>query len=152
MTEYRLVIQDINGAAVLTSYTRWLECVQADIRFSASFTQNIDELQIRVREMSREGLIGKRAGSKYDSHRSGAWIKIKLYQQGSFVTGGFTQPAGERKHMGALLVGVYENGKLKFAGRVGTGFSEKLLSSLSEELNKIAVKSCLFSNLPATGH
>ena len=93
-------------------------------------------------------LIGKRAGSRYDSHRSGAWIKIKLYQQGSFVIGGYTQPAGERKHMGALLVGVYENGKLKFAGRVGTGFSEKLLKSLSEELNKIAVKACPFSTCP----
>src|ERR1700732_4744276 len=53
--------------------------------------------------------------------------------------------------MGALLVGVYENGKLKFAGRVGTGFSEKLLQALSIELNKIAVKACPFYNLPATG-
>jgi bifunctional non-homologous end joining protein LigD len=122
-----------------------------DIRYSASFTQNIDELLSRVRELSLEGLIGKRAGSKYDSKRSGAWIKIKLYQQGSFVIGGYTQPAGERKHMGALLVGVNENGKLKFAGRVGTGFSEKLLKVLSLELNKIAVKSCPFFNLPATG-
>ena len=60
-------------------------------------------------------------------------------------------PAGERKHMGALLVGVNENGKLKFAGRVGTGFGEKLLKALSLELNKIAVKSCPFFNLPATG-
>jgi bifunctional non-homologous end joining protein LigD len=111
----------------------------------------MDELLSRVRELSLEGLIGKRAGSKYDSKRSGAWIKIKLYQQGSFVIGGYTQPAGERKHMGALLVGVNENGKFKFAGRVGTGFSEKLLKALSLELNKIAVKSCPFFNLPATG-
>ena len=123
----------------------------ADIRYSASFTQNIDELLSRVRELSLEGLIGKRAGSKYDSKRSGAWIKIKLYQQGSFVIGGYTQSAGERKHMGALLVGVYENGKLKFAGRVGTGFSEKLLKALSVELNKIVIKACPFYNLPAAG-
>jgi bifunctional non-homologous end joining protein LigD len=121
------------------------------IRYSASFTENIDELLSKVRELSLEGLIAKRAGSKYDSKRSRAWIKIKLYQQGSFVIGGYTQPAGERKHMGALLVGVYENGKLKFAGRVGTGFSEKLLKLLSVELNKIAVKACPFYNLPATG-
>jgi ATP-dependent DNA ligase len=53
--------------------------------------------------------------------------------------------------MGALRVGVYENGKLKFAGRVGTGFSEKLLKLLSAELNKTAVKDCPFVNLPATG-
>jgi bifunctional non-homologous end joining protein LigD len=123
----------------------------ADIRYSPSFTQNIDELLSRVRELSLEGLIGKRAGSKYDSKRSGAWIKIKLYQQCSFVIGGYTQPGGERKYMGSLLVGVHENGKLKFAGRVGTGFSEKLLKSLSVELNKIAVKACPFYDLPATG-
>ena len=51
----------------------------ADIRYSASFIKNIDELLSSVRELSLEGLIGKRAGSKYDSKRSGAWIKIKLY-------------------------------------------------------------------------
>jgi bifunctional non-homologous end joining protein LigD len=121
------------------------------IRYSASFTENIDKLLSRVRELSLEGLIGKRAGSKYDSKRSGAWIKIKLYQQSSFVIGGYTMPAGVRKHMGALLVGVYENGKLKFAGRVGTGFSEKFLQVLSIELSKIAAKACPFYNLPATG-
>jgi bifunctional non-homologous end joining protein LigD len=128
-----------------------LKTSSADIRYSPSFTQNVEELLSRVRELSLEGLIGKRAGSKYDSKRSGAWIKIKLYQQGSFVIGGYTQPAGERKHMGALLVGLYENGKLKFAGRVGTGFSEKLLKSLSVALNEIAVKACPFHNLPAIG-
>jgi bifunctional non-homologous end joining protein LigD len=59
------------------------------IRFSASFTENIDELLKRVRELSLEGLVGKRAGSKYDSKRLSVWIKIKLYQQGSFVAGGY---------------------------------------------------------------
>ncbi len=54
--------------------------------------------------------------------------------------------------MGALLVGVNEKGKLKYAGRVGTGFSEKLLQVLSLELNKIAVKSCPFFNVPASGY
>jgi bifunctional non-homologous end joining protein LigD len=121
------------------------------IRYSASFTQNIDQLLTKVRELSMEGLIGKRAGSKYDSKRSGAWIKIKLYQQSSFVIGGYTQPGGERKHLGALLVGVYQDGKLKFAGRVGTGFNEKLLKALSVQLDKIAVKDCPFDNLSATG-
>jgi bifunctional non-homologous end joining protein LigD len=121
------------------------------IRYSASFTENIGQLLTKVRELWLEGLVGKRAGSKYDSKRTGLWVKIKLYQQGSFVIGGYTQPGGERKHFGALLVGVNEGGKLKFAGRVGTGFSEKLLKLLSVELNKIAVKDCPFDNLPATG-
>jgi bifunctional non-homologous end joining protein LigD len=150
----RLNGQDLRSEPIeerKTKLAALLKRPPADIRYSASFTQNIDVLLSRVRELSLEGLIGKRAGSKYDSKRSGAWIKIKLYQQGSFVIGGYTQPAGERKHMGALLVGVYQDGKLKFAGRVGTGFSEKLLKALSLELNKIAVQSCPFFNLPASG-
>jgi bifunctional non-homologous end joining protein LigD len=71
--------------------------------YSVSFAENIDQLLSKMRELSLEGLIGKRVGSKYDSKRSGARIKIKLYQQGSFVIGGYIQPAGARKHMGALL-------------------------------------------------
>jgi bifunctional non-homologous end joining protein LigD len=77
--------------------------------------------------------------------------KINLYQRAPFVIGGYTQPGGERKHFGALLVGVYQDGKLKFAGRVGTGFGEELLKLLSVEPNKIAARRCPFDNLPATG-
>ena len=124
---------------------------RADGRFSISFTEKISELLGRARDLSLEGLVAKRSGSKYDSKRTGAWIKIKLYQQQAFVIGGYTQPECERKHFGALLVGAYENGELKFAGRVGTGFSERLLKSLSDELARIAVKACPFFNLPAPG-
>ena len=58
---------------------------------------------------------------------------------------------GSRKHFGALLVGVYEDKKLKFTGRVGTGFNDKILRSLSSELEKIRVESCPFFNVPAAG-
>jgi ATP dependent DNA ligase C terminal region len=64
-----------------------------------------------------------------------------------FVIGGYTEPDGSRKHFGALLVGFYEAENLKFAGRVGTGFSEKLLRSLFDDLQNIRVESCPFSNL-----
>jgi bifunctional non-homologous end joining protein LigD len=60
-------------------------------------------------------------------------------------------PEGSRKHFGALLVGFYEGKRLKFAGRVAIGFSEKLLSSLHSELEKIRIKSCPFYNVPAAG-
>jgi bifunctional non-homologous end joining protein LigD len=96
-------------------------------------------------------LIGKRAGAKYEAgKRTGAWIKVKLHQEQEFVIGGYTEPERSRKHFGALLVGFYEAKKLKFAGRVGTGFSEKLLGTLSE-LNKIRTGKCPFFNLPAAG-
>jgi bifunctional non-homologous end joining protein LigD len=122
------------------------------IRYSASFTKDIPELLERAGKLGLEGLIGKRAGSLYEAgKRTGSWIKVKLHQEQEFVIGGYTEPEGSRKHFGALLVGFYEGKKLKFAGRVGTGFSDRLLSSLYSELNKIRVEKCPFFNLPATG-
>jgi ATP-dependent DNA ligase len=113
------------------------------IRYSASFTENIQELLGRARELELEGLIGKRSGSRYEAgKRSGAWIKLKLQKEQLFVIGGYTEPERARKHLGALLVGVYEDKRLKFAGRVGTGFSEKLLRNLSSGLNEIRVEVC----------
>jgi bifunctional non-homologous end joining protein LigD len=122
------------------------------IRYSVSFTKNVEELLSRVRGLGLEGLIGKRSKSRYEAgKRTGAWVKIKLHKEQEFVIGGYTEPEGSRKHFGALLVGFYEGKNLKFAGRVGTGFSEKLLRSLFDDLQKIRVESCSFSNLPAPG-
>jgi bifunctional non-homologous end joining protein LigD len=122
------------------------------LRYSASFTKDIPELLERARGLGLEGLIGKRAGSRYEpGKRSGAWIKVKLHLEQEFIVGGYTEPDGSRKYFGALLVGFYEEKKFKFAGRVGTGFSEKLLSTLFSELNKIRIETCPFYNLPAVG-
>jgi bifunctional non-homologous end joining protein LigD len=122
------------------------------IRYSVSFTKDVRDLLDRALELGLEGLIGKRAGSRYEAgKRTGAWIKIKLHLEQEFVIGGYTEPEGSRKHFGALLVGVYEDKKLKFAGRVGTGFNDKILRSLSSELQKIRVESCPFFNVPAVG-
>jgi bifunctional non-homologous end joining protein LigD len=122
------------------------------IRYSVSFTKDVGELLDRALELGLEGLIGKRAGSRYEAgKRTGAWIKIKLHLEQEFVIGGYTEPEGARKYFGALLVGVYEDKKLKFAGRVGTGFNYKLLRSLSSDLEKIRVENCPFFNVPAVG-
>jgi bifunctional non-homologous end joining protein LigD len=93
-------------------------------------------------------VIAKRRASRYEpGKRTGAWIK--LHQEQEFVIGGYTDPEGSRKYFGALLVGFYEGKNFKFAGRVGTGFSEKLLRTLFLELNKIQIGKCPFHNLPA---
>jgi bifunctional non-homologous end joining protein LigD len=81
-----------------------------EIRYSVSFVKHIDELLERARELQLEGLIGKRLGSRYEARkRSGAWIKLKLRLEQVFVIGGYT--VGGRKHLGALLVGVYESNR-----------------------------------------
>jgi bifunctional non-homologous end joining protein LigD len=104
------------------------------IRYSVSFTNDVKELLNRTREMGLEGLFGKRSGSRYEpGKRSGTWIKLKLHQEQEFVIGGYTEPEGSRKYFGALLVGYYEGRKLKFCGRVGTGFTERLLLTLFSE-------------------
>jgi bifunctional non-homologous end joining protein LigD len=122
------------------------------IRYSISFTKDIDELLGKAKVLGLEGLIGKRSGSRYEvGKRSGTWVKIKLHLEQEFVIGGYTDPDGSRKLFGALLVGFYEGKRLKFSGRVGTGFSEKLLGSLHSDLSKIQMENCPFFNVPTPG-
>lgn len=77
-----------------------------------------------------EGLIAKRADSPYRSGRTRTWLKIKCEQRQEFVIGGFSEPAGSRRGFGALLVGYYEGNRLRYAGKVGTGFSDATLRRL----------------------
>ena len=71
------------------------------VRYLASFTKDIPELLDRAQSLGLEGLIGKRAGSRYEpGKRSGAWIKIKLHLEQEFVIGGYTEPEGSRKYFG----------------------------------------------------
>ena len=76
------------------------------------------------------------------------WVKVKLTQQQEFVIGGYTPPEGSGKYFGALLVGYQGPDGLLFAGRVGSGFSERLLADLYGALHKIGRATCPFVNLP----
>lgn len=77
-----------------------------------------------------EGLVAKDLTSPYIQGRSKLWLKVKVHQEDEFVIAGFTKPTGSRQHFGALLLGAYQNGKLRYVGKVGTGFDRKSLSSL----------------------
>jgi bifunctional non-homologous end joining protein LigD len=119
------------------------------IRYSASLGTNVKKLLEQARQFGLEGLIGKRVGSHYETgRRSGSWIKLKLQQEQEFIIGGYTEPAGSRHHFGALLVGVYEQDQLKFAGKVGTGFNEKSLRTLLGMFKKVPRSACPFVDLP----
>jgi DNA ligase D-like protein (predicted ligase) len=84
-----------------------------------------------------EGVIAKRASAPYELGRSQDWLKFKCVNEQEFVIGGYTEPKGSRRGFGALLLGYHEGPDLRYAGKVGTGFDDRLLADLSSRLAAI---------------
>lgn len=95
-----------------------------------------------------EGIIAKRASNPYRPGRSSDWLKIKCSRRQEFVIGGFTEPSGSRTGLGALLLGVYQDDQLRYAGRVGTGFGTATLRTLRAGLEPLETERPAFSNPP----
>ena len=120
------------------------------IRYSGAIGSDAERLLKEVQRRGLEGLIGKQHNSVYEpGRRSGAWIKLKCVNEQEFLIGGYTVPQGARKYFGAVLVGYYRNGKLIFAGKVGTGFTAKSLAGLHKKLREQARADCPFVDLPS---
>jgi bifunctional non-homologous end joining protein LigD len=120
------------------------------IRYSGAIGGDAKRLLEEVKRRGLEGIIGKQGNSVYEpERRSGAWIKLKCVEQQEFVIGGYTPPQGARKHFGAILVGYYENKKLVFAGKVGTGFTTKSLTMLYKKFRAEERPDCPFVDLPS---
>jgi len=100
-------------------------------------------------ELHVEGIISKRAASKYSSGRSGDWLKLKCVLEQEFVIGGFTLPSNGTNGVGALLLGYYDGKKLIYAGRTGTGFTQKTHGVLRGQLDKLRHSATSFGKLPA---
>ena len=92
-----------------------------------------------------EGLIAKRLGTAYVSTRSRDWLKLKCTRAQELVIGGFTAPKGSRTDLGALLVGYFDDGELRYAGKVGTGFTHATLKELAGQLAPLARDSSPFA-------
>jgi len=99
-------------------------------------------------KLGLEGSIAKRADSTYSGTRSREWMKIKCIQRQEMVVGGYTEPSGSRNGFGALLLGYHENGKLRYAGKVGTGFDDKTLRDLAPKLAKREQETPPFADPP----
>jgi len=84
-----------------------------------------------------EGLIAKRADAPYVHGRSRDWLKLKCSTEQELVIGGSTPPKGSRTDLGALLLGYYEDGRLRYAGKVGTGFTRTTLGDLAARLEPL---------------
>lgn len=96
-----------------------------------------------------EGIVSKQRALAYRPGRHMGWVKTKCVRRQEFVIGGFTDPEGTREGIGSLLVGTYEDGRLVFAGKVGTGFSRAGARALRRRLEALAQARCPFTPPPA---
>ncbi|MGE5468541.1 MAG: DNA ligase D [Ignavibacteria bacterium] len=123
----------------------------ADAAFSAHFAGTSAQIAAALEQACRlglEGLIGKRADAPYSGSRSRSWIKLKCRLRQEFVIGGFSDPRGSRAALGALLLGVNEDGRLRYAGRVGSGFDDATLARLKRRLQPLHSDAAPFADAP----
>ncbi len=119
------------------------------LRYSDHLDTQGEAFHERACQMGLEGIICKRADSRYQQKRSRDWLKVKCVSHEEFVVGGYTEPGGSRSGFGSLLMGAYGKQGLVYAGRVGTGFSNRLLDQLSATLQALEVKRSPFhGNVP----
>jgi DNA ligase D-like protein (predicted ligase) len=121
------------------------------IRFTPFRSTGSDAMYRDACARGAEGIIAKRASSAYTGTRSGDWLKLKCVNEQEFVIGGFTTPKGERDGFGALLVGYYDGGTLRYAGKVGTGFDRKTLLTIYAALKRIERRTPPFGGAAPSG-
>ena len=110
---------------------------EGHVRFSPHRNEDGEELFRDACRKGLEGVIAKRADSPYSGKRSRDWLKLKCHAEQELVIGGFTAPRGSRTDFGALLVGYNEDGALRYAGKVGTGFDQATLRELGAQLREL---------------
>ena len=126
-----------------------LEGAPPAVRFSAHVVGSGREFFEKACGLSLEGIVSKRRDARYEAGRGRSWLKVKCLRRQEVVIGGFTEPSGSRTGLGALLVGVNEpGGGLTFAGKVGTGFTDKVLRDLRKRLGGLEQGSSPFSPKP----
>lgn len=109
-------------------------------------SDDAEEVQEASEALGLEGVMAKRKDAPYQAgQRTGAWLKVKRHREQEFVVGGFTRGTGSRRRLGALLLGYHEGRALRYAGRVGTGFTEPMLRDLAEALEPMAQDASPFS-------
>jgi bifunctional non-homologous end joining protein LigD len=120
------------------------------VRFSDHIETSGDVVFQKACALHAEGIVSKRSSAAYVSGRTSAWIKVKCIYEQEFVIGGFTLPSNGIHGVGALLLGYYgDQGKLIYAGRSGTGFTQKTHRSLRNQLEKLRQKDAPFADMAA---
>lgn len=118
------------------------------LRFSESILEHGPTLFAKACEIGLEGIVSKRMDAAYRSGRGREWIKSKCSDRQEFVVAGFVPSTVDARAIGALVLGVNDKGKLRYAGRTGTGFSHDAARTLYRKLSAIAVKASPFTPVP----
>jgi len=121
---------------------------QSTLRYSDHTQGNGALFFAEAAKLGLEGVVSKRASAPYRSGRGKDWQKSKTLARQEFVIVGFTEPAGARSHLGALLLGVRRDRQLVYSGRVGTGFTERSLKDLHERLAPLEIETPSLENAP----
>jgi bifunctional non-homologous end joining protein LigD len=121
----------------------------AILRYSEHLGTRGGEVFEKACQLGAEGIVSKKVSAPYSSGRSGSWLKIKCVRQQEFVIGGFTPPSKTGVGIGALLLGYYRDGRLVYAGRTGTGFTQKGRLQMRKRLEAIRQPRPAFAAVPA---
>lgn len=121
---------------------------KSPLRFSDHVEGNGEQFFNEACKFGIEGVVSKLADSPYESTRTRSWLKSKCIKRQEFVIAGYTESDKNFPGFGALILGVYEKGKLIYVGRAGTGFTIKQRLELREKLDKLVRSSSPFVSLP----
>jgi bifunctional non-homologous end joining protein LigD len=121
---------------------------KSPLKLSEDIEADGNEVFEKACALGAEGIVSKLKSAKYTSGRSGTWLKLKCRLEQEFVIGGFTLPSKGGPGIGALLLGYYENGKLLYAGRAGTGFTQKTHGMIRARLDRLKQKDSSFVGVP----
>jgi DNA ligase D-like protein (predicted ligase) len=122
--------------------------LRGPLRRTTTRTGDAEKLRQESCEAGWEGLIAKRADAPYRAGRSRDWLKLKCSNEQELVVAGYTDPKGSRVGFGALMLGYYDKGALRFAGEVGTGFGERQLREMADTLKGLEIDESPFVDLP----
>jgi DNA ligase D-like protein (predicted ligase) len=130
---------DLRELPLLERRARLTETIRpsAGLQLSEAWREDSQQRFAQACRAGWEGLIAKRAAGQYVGGRSRDWLKLKCVWDQEFVIGGYTDPAGSRTDFGALLVGYHEDGGLRYAGKVGTGYTAATLRELGSRLREL---------------
>jgi bifunctional non-homologous end joining protein LigD len=121
------------------------------IKYSDHIEEKGKEMFALMAERNMEGIMAKKADSLYlPGQRSANWLKVKYRKSVDAIICGFTEPEGERKYFGALILGLMQGQTIKYIGHTGTGFDNSLLKSLYQQLTPLAIPQSPFNETVKT--